>query len=237
MAAFVPKNNVLLVSIDGWGLAPPSPGNAIELAATPCMDACRANKAQFAELEAHQFAVGLPEGIMGNSEVGHLTMGAGQVQFQDLARIDLSIKEGSFRTNDVTVAALQQAKAGNGRVHFLGLISDGSVHSHINHVFEFLALAQAHGVPDAFVHFFADGRDTRPTSAIQYLAQVQNHLAAAQYGSLATMMGRYYAMDRDKRWERVKIAYDAMVGGVGEPCSAAALPALVQARYVFSCGW
>jgi 2,3-bisphosphoglycerate-independent phosphoglycerate mutase len=148
------------LSLPVTGLAPPGPGNAIELAATPTMDAFRANAGQYATLEAHQFAVGLPEGVMGNSEVGHLTMGAGQVQFQDLARINLAIKDGSFATNATTLAALHRAKSGNGRVHFLGLVSDGSVHSHIEHLYSFLGLAKAHQIPNAFVHFIADGRGT-----------------------------------------------------------------------------
>lgn len=148
-----------------------------------------------------------------------------------MARINLSIKDGSFFANETTLKAFADAKAGNGRVHFLGLGSDGGVHSHLEHLYAFLDMAKANAVPHVFVHFFADGRDTAPTSGAGFIAQVQAALAQRAYGSLATVCGRYWAMDRDKRWERVQLAHDMLMGGVGEQSSAADLPTLIQSRY------
>ena len=207
------RNRVCLVSIDGWGLGVDGPGNAIALAHTPVMSGFATRSNQYTALDAHGLAVGLPAGLMGNSEVGHLTMGAGRVQYQDLVRINLSITNNEFKANPVLIDALEQAKVKGGRVHFLGLVSDGGVHSHIDHLYQFLDAAKQAGVPQSFVHFFGDGRDTSPTSGVTYLASLLDSLEKNQYGSLATIMGRFYAMDRDKRWDRVKVAYEALLAG------------------------
>ncbi len=152
---------------------------------------------------------------MGNSEVGHLTMGCGRVDFQDLVRITQSIEDGSFAHNPVLKAAFAGCKSKTGRLHLLGLVSDGGVHSHIDHVKVLLDSAKAAGVPKTYLHFFADGRDTPPASGTKYAEQILDHMSSISYGALATVMGRYYAMDRDKRWERIQIAYDALCTGAG----------------------
>jgi 2,3-bisphosphoglycerate-independent phosphoglycerate mutase len=165
-------------------------------------------------IDASGLSVGLPEGIMGNSEVGHLTMGAGRVSYQDLVRINKSLAEKSFHKNPVLLEACNRAKStSNNRIHFLGLVSDGGVHSHIDHLKAFLAVAQEEKVGNSYVHFFADGRDTPPTSAPKYIAELQDYMKQQNYGSIATVIGRYFAMDRDKRWDRVKIAYEALTAG------------------------
>ncbi len=213
-----PKAKVVLIVIDGWGITSEQKGNAILQAHTPWMDSFQ-QKFSFALLEASGLAVGLPEGLMGNSEVGHLNIGAGRIVYQDLVRINLAIKDESFFTNDVLLQALDHAKNNTGRVHFLGLLSDGGVHSHINHLFSLIEASRKHGIPRAFIHAFTDGRDTPPTSGISYVQQLLTYLQQKQYGRLATIMGRYYAMDRDKRWERTKLAFEAMVLGKGEKSS------------------
>ncbi len=209
------ERKVVLIVIDGWGISPEEKGNAIYHAKTPWMDSFQ-EKFPFAVLDASGLAVGLPDGLMGNSEVGHLNIGAGRIVYQDLVRINLAIENGSFFKNKVLVQALDNAKNTSGRIHFLGLVSDGGVHSHINHLFALLEAAKARGVSQAFIHAFTDGRDTPPTSATTYIQQLLDHLQKINYGKIATIMGRYYAMDRDKRWERTKIAFDAMVLGKGE---------------------
>eukprot|EP01083_Nonionella_stella_P138347 421003_1 len=221
---------VCLVSIDGWGLAPPSNGNAVTTALTPNMDALAENADQYAQLHASGLHVGLPKGVMGNSEVGHLTMGAGRAKFQDLVRINCSIEDGSFFTNKVLLNAFERARTSSGRLHLLGLVSDGGVHSHIDHLFAFLKAAKGK-VPEAFVHFFADGRDTPPSSAHKYIKQVLDYLDELEFGTLATVIGRYYAMDRDKRWDRVQLAYDALVKNAGEHVSRENLIKTVQNHY------
>ena len=206
------KTKVCLIVIDGWGIAPAGPGNAITQAKTPAMTGIATNGLS-AVVEASGLAVGLPAGVMGNSEVGHLTIGAGRVQFQDLERINFSIEDGSFYKMPEIVEMLAAAKAGTGRLHMLGLVSDGGVHSHIDHLKCFLRAAKTEPGVSSFVHFFADGRDTPPTSAAKYLADLQGFMAEQQHGQVATVVGRYYAMDRDNRWDRVQIAYDALVDG------------------------
>lgn len=229
-----PLNKVLLVSIDGWGLSSASKGNAILNASTPNMDALSSAPHLHARIDASGLSVGLPEGVMGNSEVGHLTMGAGRVEFQDLVRINASLARGELATNPAVVLAINRAKAGTGRIHLLGLLSDGAVHSHIRHLFVFLETLKAAGVPHTFVHVFADGRDTPPTTAKGYIAELEAFMKKIQYGSIATVQGRYYAMDRDKRWERVAIAYEALVAGAGdkvETVPSDALAAKLDERY------
>ncbi|KAI9103190.1 BPG-independent [Phlyctochytrium arcticum] len=225
-----PTQNACLIVIDGWGISPDGDpkGDAIRNAKTPVMSGFEKNY-PFAELDAHGLAVGLPDGLMGNSEVGHLNIGAGRIVYQDIVRIDLSIKNKTLGQQENLVKAFQRAKDGNGRLHLLGLVSDGGVHSHIKHLFEMLRCAKEAGVPKTYIHFIGDGRDTSPKSAIKYLQELLDYIKELQYGTLATLVGRYYAMDRDKRWERIKIAYEGFVQGVGEKTSDPL--ATIKARY------
>ncbi|TFK18630.1 BPG-independent [Coprinopsis marcescibilis] len=216
------KNKVCLIVHDGWGVAahPGIDGNAIENAPTPNMDAI-ARDHSYRTLRASGTAVGLSEGLMGNSEVGHLNIGAGRVVWQDIVRIDVAIKKRQFRQNPTILEACRRAKEGNGRLHFLGLISDGGVHSHITHLFALLETAKEQGVPNAFIQFFGDGRDTAPRSATKYLGQLGEFTEKLGYGELAMVVGRYYAMDRDKRWERISIAAQGLLKGAGDPIASA----------------
>jgi 2,3-bisphosphoglycerate-independent phosphoglycerate mutase len=195
-----------LVVLDGWGLAEPGPGNAVELADTPVFDALW-EKHPHTTLVTHGEAVGLPEGQMGNSEVGHLNLGAGAVVKQDLLRIDEAIEDGSFYENEALKAALAAD-----RVHLLGLVSDGGVHSSLDHLRALIDLAGRHNAPEVVVHAFTDGRDTAPDSGIRHIADVESWGGAR----IATVSGRYYAMDRDKRWDRTELAFDAIVKGEAE---------------------
>ncbi|HEY3070010.1 MAG TPA: 2,3-bisphosphoglycerate-independent phosphoglycerate mutase [Gaiellaceae bacterium] len=201
---------VTLVILDGWGCAPPGPGNAVELADTPVFDDLWA-RYPHTTLDASGESVGLPPGQMGNSEVGHLTIGAGRVVYQDLVRIDKAIEDGSFFENDALVGAFARAKARNANVHLLGLVSYGGVHSHIDHLRALLELARRQGMAErTFVHAFTDGRDVSPTSAAGDLAEL-----VAEGAHIVTVAGRYYAMDRDGRWERTDRALAAVVAGTG----------------------
>ena len=210
---------VLLVICDGWGVAPPSPGNAIALAATPVFDRWMAESPQ-TTLDASGEAVGLPAGLMGNSEVGHLNLGAGRMVPQDLLRIDLTLRDGSFFENPVLVAAADHARRPGSALHLMGLLSDGGVHSHIRHLFGLLELASRRKVPRVLVHAFTDGRDTPPRSALRYLEELEPRLAEAG-GAVATVSGRYYAMDRDQRWERIAKAHAALRRGEGRRAATA----------------
>jgi 2,3-bisphosphoglycerate-independent phosphoglycerate mutase len=210
----VPRPRVLLVICDGWGEAPPSPGNAIALARTPTVDRWRRDH-PWTTLEASGEAVGLPAGLMGNSEVGHLNIGAGRMVPQDLLRIDLALADGSFFENPALVEAAERARRANGNLHLLGLVSDGGVHSHERHLFGLLELAKRRRVPSVRIHVFTDGRDTPPRSALGYVARLEEELAR-HGGQIATVSGRYYAMDRDSRWDRVALAWEAMRFGRGE---------------------
>ncbi|KAJ3217982.1 hypothetical protein HDU67_006882 [Dinochytrium kinnereticum] len=211
------KQNVCLICIDGWGIGQleDERGDAIKNAETPVMTSL-AKKYPFTELGAHGFSVGLPDGLMGNSEVGHLNIGAGRVVYQDIVRIELSVRNNTLAAQPSLAAALKRAAdpAGTGRLHLLGLVSDGGVHSHQDHLHAILTAAKAADVKETYIHFFGDGRDCSPRSAITYLERLREHVEKIGYGTLATIVGRYYAMDRDKRWERVKVAYDAVVEGV-----------------------
>lgn len=223
------KNRVCLIVIDGWGLSEEKHGNAILNAKTPVMDQlCSGN---WQQIEAHGLHVGLPEGLMGNSEVGHLNIGAGRVIYQDIVRINLAVKNGTLVNNEHLKAAAQRAASGNGRLHLCGLVSDGGVHSHIEHLFGILKAVKQLNVPKAFLHFFGDGRDTSPTSGVGYLERVLEFFKTESYGELATIVGRYYAMDRDKRWERIQVAYDALIGGVGERSTPDKAVEVVKQRY------
>jgi 2,3-bisphosphoglycerate-independent phosphoglycerate mutase len=218
MSPLVPS--LALVILDGWGLAPPGPGNAVSLAETPVFDRLWAQYPH-TELSAQGPDVGLPVGQMGNSEVGHLNLGAGAIVRQDLARIDGAIADGSFYDNEALVAACAQARESpRGRLHLLGLVSDGGVHSGWEHLEAIVELASQEGVPDIVFHAFTDGRDTAPTGGREYLAELEGWLRAA--GRVGTVSGRYYAMDRDTRWERIKLAYDAIVHARGQAAASSA---------------
>jgi 2,3-bisphosphoglycerate-independent phosphoglycerate mutase len=209
----VPVDSLCLVVLDGWGLAPPGPGNAVAQAATPFFDSLW-ERFPHTELRASGEAVGLPPGQMGNSEVGHLNLGAGAVVKQDLVRIDDAIADGSFFENPVLREACAKARSGpRGRLHLMGLVSDGGVHSGWEHIEACIELAAREGVPDLVVHAFTDGRDTLPTSSSGYISELERWLRSA--GRIGTVGGRYYAMDRDSRWERTKLAYDAIVHARG----------------------
>ena len=218
-----------LVILDGWGLAEPGPGNAVELADTPVFDALW-DRRPHTTLTACGRAVGLPDGQMGNSEVGHLNLGAGAIVRQDLTRIDDAIADGSFFENEVLRAAALAAARDGGRLHLLGLVSDGGVHSSMGHLSALIELARRAGVPDIVVHAFTDGRDTLPDSGAGHLATLERELGEAG-GRVATVSGRYYAMDRDRRWDRTRRAYDAIVHGRAEPPPAATGEDAVRAAY------
>ena len=203
----------LLLILDGYGLAPAGPGNAASLARTPNLDRLLALPG-VTSLAASGRAVGLPEGYIGNSEVGHLNIGAGRVVYQDLTRIDMAVESNELFSNDVLLDLCAAVRERGGRLHFAGLLSDGGVHSHINHLIALLMLAQEQNVP-ALVHAFMDGRDTAPASGARYVEQLQRALKASG-ARLASLCGRFYAMDRDKRWERVEQAWNLLTHGQGE---------------------
>lgn len=210
---------VCLIVIDGWGISEEKNGNAILNANTPVMDKLSSDKPRYLTLDASGEAVGLPAGLMGNSEVGHLNIGAGRVMYQDILRINKDCRSGNVVNNPFFVEACQRAIKNGGRLHFLGLVSDGGVHGHIEHLVAMLNAAKKLQVPNAFVHFFADGRDTPPKSGLKYMKELAEKMKEIQYGQIVSVMGRYYAMDRDKRWERIKIAYDGLVDGEGDHVS------------------
>ena len=205
--------SLALVILDGWGLAEAGPGNAISLAETPVFDRLW-ERSPHTQLSAQGRDVGLPEGQMGNSEVGHLNLGAGAIVKQDLARIDDAIADGSFFDNEALLAACERARSSpRGRLHLLGLVSDGGVHSGWEHIEATIELASQEGVPDVVFHAFTDGRDTLPHGGKGYLHELERWLRQA--GRVATVSGRFFAMDRDTRWERIKLAYDAIVHAEG----------------------
>ena len=211
------NKKVILMILDGWGNSPDPKVSAIDYANTPFIDSLY-KKYPYATLRTDGLHVGLPEGQMGNSEVGHMNLGAGRIVYQDLVKVNLAVKNKTLNTEKVLVDAFSYAKTNNKDVHFLGLLSDGGVHSHINHLLGLLDAANDFGLTNTFVHAFTDGRDVDPKSGFGFLTELEQHLEKTN-STLATVTGRYYAMDRDKRWERVKIAYDAMVNGVGEKSS------------------
>lgn len=228
------KRPVALIIRDGWGINPSGregakkDGNAVLLSRTPFHEALAA-KYPKGTLQCSGEAVGLPDGQMGNSEVGHLNLGAGRIVYQDLTRISKAIREGELAHNGVLGEAMKKAKASGGAVHFIGLLSDGGVHSHQEHLHALIRVAKEAGVKDILVHALLDGRDTSPTGGKGYLAGLKAAIASIGAGEIATVVGRYFGMDRDKRWERVKKAWDAIVHGIGE---AAEDPvAAVEAKY------
>ncbi|HEY8291866.1 MAG TPA: 2,3-bisphosphoglycerate-independent phosphoglycerate mutase, partial [Thermomicrobiales bacterium] len=206
---------MVLVIMDGWGDAPPGPGNAVTLAATPTFDRLCATAAR-SELIPFGREVGLPDGQMGNSEVGHLNIGAGRIVYQTLTRIDLAIENGAFFRNPVLRDAMRVAKEGQTTLHLLGLIGPGGVHAQDMHLLALLRLAKTEGVANVAIHAFLDGRDTPPESARDSMRRLEDEIGRIGIGRIATVSGRYYAMDRDKRWDRIQKAYDALTRGVGE---------------------
>jgi 2,3-bisphosphoglycerate-independent phosphoglycerate mutase len=216
------------VILDGWGLAEPGPGNAVELADTPVFDELWRTY-RHTRLTACGRSVGLPEGQMGNSEVGHLNLGAGAVVRQDLTRIDDAVADGSFARNEALVGACRAARE-TGRLHLLGLVSDGGVHASLDHLRACIELAAEQRVPDVVLHAFTDGRDTLPDSGAGFLERAEEWLATAG-GRVGSVSGRYYAMDRDRRWDRIGAAYDAMVHGRGSAPEAPSGAAAVRAAY------
>ncbi|MDP4128721.1 MAG: 2,3-bisphosphoglycerate-independent phosphoglycerate mutase [Bacteroidota bacterium] len=208
------KKNAILIIMDGWGLGKVEGADAIRQANTPFVDSLY-KKYPNSTLVTCGEAVGLPDGQMGNSEVGHLNIGAGRIVYQELQRINVAIRDGSFAKNQVLLDALRRAKNSHKKLHLLGLLSNGGVHSHTNHLKAIIDCCKAEAVPDVFIHAFTDGRDTDPKSGYGFVLDLQKHLDARATGKIATVSGRYYAMDRDKRWERVKLAYDALVSGKG----------------------
>ncbi|HEX8041811.1 MAG TPA: 2,3-bisphosphoglycerate-independent phosphoglycerate mutase [Chryseosolibacter sp.] len=205
---------VLLMILDGWGIAKNKKVSAVDQARTPFIDSLYTRYAH-SKLEASGLAVGLPEGQMGNSEVGHMNIGAGRVVYQDLVRINKAVKEKELDTNPVLTAAFDYALKNRKDVHLMGLVSDGGVHAHIDHLKGLISIANHRGIKNLFVHAFMDGRDTDPKGGLGYLKDLTEHLRKNS-GQLASVIGRYYAMDRDKRWERVKLAYDLLVNAIGE---------------------
>jgi 2,3-bisphosphoglycerate-independent phosphoglycerate mutase len=211
------NKKVILMILDGWGHSPDPKVSAIDNANTPFIDSLYKNYPN-AELRTDGLHVGLPEGQMGNSEVGHMNLGAGRIVYQDLAKINLAIQNHTLKNEKPLLDAFNYAKSNGKNVHFLGLVSDGGVHSHTSHLRGLIEAAQENGVTNMFVHAFTDGRDVDPKSGKKYIQDLQNFLSKTP-AKLASVIGRYYAMDRDKRWERVKLAYDLLVKGIGEKSS------------------
>lgn len=208
------QQKAMLIIMDGWGINKNPKSSAIEAANTPFTDSLYL-KYPNTGLLTHGEYVGLPEDQMGNSEVGHMNLGAGRVVYQDLMLINKKVQTGELEKNEVLLAAFEYAKKNNKDVHFIGLVSDGGIHSHINHVKALIKSAQENGVQNSFVHAFTDGRDTDPKSGLIFIEELENYCAATPT-KIASVCGRYFAMDRDKRWERIKLAYDLLVNGEGE---------------------
>ena len=222
------KKPTVLMILDGYGLNDKKEGNAVYLAKTPVMDKLMAEY-PFVKGNASGLAVGLPDGQMGNSEVGHMNMGAGRIVYQELTRITKEIQDGDFFKNEALLAAMKNAKENNSAVHFMGLLSDGGVHSHNTHLYGLLEMAKREGVEKVYVHCFLDGRDTPPASGKEFVEALEAEMKKIGVGEIATVSGRYYAMDRDNRWDRVELAYNALTTGEGVKGTDA--PAAVQASY------
>lgn len=203
-----------LIILDGFACREEKQGNAVAQAKKPNFDRYW-NTYPHSTLHVSGESVGLPDGQMGNSEVGHLNIGAGRIVYQSLTRINRAIKDGSFYENKAFLEAIEQVKEKNSALHLFGLLSDGGVHSHINHLFALLKLAKQHGLEKVFIHAFLDGRDVGPQTAISYIQDTEKEIEKLGIGKIATVSGRYYAMDRDRRWQRVKLAYDAITNGIG----------------------
>ncbi|MBU0681776.1 MAG: 2,3-bisphosphoglycerate-independent phosphoglycerate mutase [Proteobacteria bacterium] len=210
----VTKKPVLLAILDGWGIGEETETNAVFMAKTPHMDQWLREYPN-TTLLAHNGAVGLPDGQMGNSEVGHLNIGAGRVVYQDFTRINKAVAEGALAKNEILLKTLDKVLVQKSALHLLGLVSDGGVHSHLDHLLSLVATAAERGVERIFIHAFMDGRDTPPSSGVEYMTALVAGLATIGRGQVATISGRYYAMDRDNRWDRVKMTWDALVAGHG----------------------
>jgi 2,3-bisphosphoglycerate-independent phosphoglycerate mutase len=208
------NKKVILMILDGWGKSPDPKVSAIDNANTPFIDSLYKNYSS-ASLRTDGLHVGLPEGQMGNSEVGHMNLGAGRIVYQDLVKVNLAVQNKTLAKEKVLVDAFKYAKTHHKPVHFLGLVSDGGVHSHINHLFGLIDAANEFGIEHSYVHAFTDGRDVDPKSGFGFITSLETHIKNTNT-QLATVTGRYFAMDRDKRWERVKLTYDALVNGIGE---------------------
>jgi 2,3-bisphosphoglycerate-independent phosphoglycerate mutase len=221
------NKKAILVIMDGWGLGKVKSSDAIQNANVPFVTSLYSRYPNTTLITCGE-DVGLPAGQMGNSEVGHLNLGAGRIVYQELERINVAIRSGEFATNETLLKSIIYAKQHNKALHLIGLVSDGGVHSHINHLKAITSICKEKNLSDVYVHAFTDGRDTDPKSGIHFLGELQEHLKKTT-GHLATITGRYYAMDRDKRWERVKIAYDALVNRIGEETSD--ILATVKASY------
>jgi 2,3-bisphosphoglycerate-independent phosphoglycerate mutase len=219
---------IVLIVLDGWGLRPQKDNNAIALARKPVYDALL-ERYPNAQLVTSGEAVGLPAGQMGNSEVGHMNMGAGRIVYQDLTRIDKSIRDGELFENPVLGSAMDRCVDGTHALHFIGLLSDGGVHSSQQHLHALLEMAARRHVRRVCIHVITDGRDTSPTGGVRYVSQLQAVTDRLSTGRIATICGRYYAMDRDKRWERTKLAYDAIVNGIAEQTTQSPIDALQKA--------
>ncbi len=211
----MPKQRALLIILDGWGIGPDYPGNARKLAKTPTMNMLEMVYPH-TELMAAGEAVGLPKGEDGNTETGHLNIGAGRIVYQDLPRINMAVASGTFFSNRTFLEAIEHAKKNNSAIHLLGLIGQGGVHSVNDHLYALLRLCKTQNVTEVYIHAITDGRDSPPTSSPQYLEELIGQTKSIGVGKLSTLMGRYYAMDRDHRWERIQVAYDSLVTGVGE---------------------
>ena len=220
------QKRAILIIMDGWGLGKVASADAIQNAHVPFTTSLY-GKYPHTTLTTYGELVGLPEGQMGNSEVGHLNLGAGRIVYQELQRINVAVKTGELARNPVLLQSILTAKENNKPLHLLGLLSDGGVHSHINHVKALINICKENGLKDVFVHAFTDGRDTDPKSGLGFMEDLQKHLDETGTGKIATVDGRYYAMDRDKRWERVALAYNAIVNGIGVTATSA-LEAVTQ---------
>lgn len=210
----MPTKKIILIIMDGWGLGQVSKADAIQHAKTPFVSSLYKKYPNTTLVTCGQ-AVGLPAGQMGNSEVGHLNLGAGRIVYQELERINVAVRNGELAKNKVLLETIMYAKINNKPLHLMGLLSDGGVHSHINHLKALINICEQQGLSEVYIHAFTDGRDTDPKSGIRFLKDIETY-TQQHVGQIATVTGRYYAMDRDKRWERIKIAYDAIVNGVGQ---------------------
>ena len=222
------KKPVVLMILDGYGLNDKVEGNAVAQANTPVMDSLM-KEYPFVHGNASGMAVGLPEGQMGNSEVGHMNMGAGRIVYQELTRITKEIQDGDFFKNEALLKAIDNCKKNNSALHLMGLLSDGGVHSHITHLFGLLEMAKKEGVENVYVHCFLDGRDTAPTSGKEFIEELEAKMKEIGVGKIASISGRYYAMDRDNRWDRVEKAYKVLTTGEGETAESAV--AAMEASY------
>ena len=222
------KKPVALIILDGFGLRDETAGNAVKAAKMPNLDRLF-HTYPHNTLEASGLGVGLPEGQMGNSEVGHLNLGAGRIVYQSLTRINLAVKNGELNTDATIAEGVKHALENNKKIHVMGLLSPGGIHSHNEHMYALVEAAKAQGAKEVYVHAFLDGRDTAPKSALEYVEALEAKLAEIGMGKVATVSGRYYSMDRDKNYDRTQLAYDAMTQGTGEKFESA--KAGVEASY------